>query len=123
MIHEHQNYSLTDPAGIDSGDTLVECNLAQQVPGTAILLGRRNLTFTRCNLVNCALPPDSVILDCNTAQVDFLAALAVEDEAAVELAWRLNEIYDAIAPVVGEGERIRVEGNAVVVEISPEVPL
>ena len=54
---------------VADGDELVDCNLAQPEPGTAIFAGLKGLKFTRCNLSRAATPDDSVIVDCNTSQV------------------------------------------------------
>lgn len=53
-----------------SGDTLQGHNFCQESPNTPILEGLTGLTFVNCNLVNCKLPAGSVVIDCNTTQVD-----------------------------------------------------
>lgn len=68
MTHAHKNFSFKDPECSD-GDVFEFCNLSQLVPHTAICAGRTGLTFRSCNLCNCAVPAESVVEDCMTAQV------------------------------------------------------
>jgi len=55
----------------NSGDTFTGCNLTQAQMDTPICVGKTGLTFIRCNLINCIVPADSVVQDCNTAKKDF----------------------------------------------------
>lgn len=64
-----KNFSYHNPDCVD-GDTFESCNLTQAIPGTPICSGVKGLTFKNCNLINCSVPSDAVIEDCNTCQVD-----------------------------------------------------
>jgi len=70
MIWEMENFSRTPEmlGEIQNGDTLIACNLWQPVPDTPVLLDRSGLRFVRCNLINCNLPADSEINECNTSE-------------------------------------------------------
>jgi len=39
-------------------------NFTQGTPHTAIYAGQTGLTFRSCNLLNCDMPADAVIVDC-----------------------------------------------------------
>ena len=68
---KYKNYSqgrISDcPA--QNGDTFERTNFSQANPNTEILSGITGLTFKNCNLVNCTVPPDATIIQCNVAQV------------------------------------------------------
>lgn len=68
MIYKNKNFSFKDPKCND-GDTFEQCNLTQASPNTEICVGKKELRFIRCNLVNCQVPIDSVIDRCNVAQI------------------------------------------------------
>lgn len=51
------------------GETIEDCNFCQPTPWTPIAVGVTGLTFRDCNLVNCDLPADSVVENCNVVQV------------------------------------------------------
>jgi hypothetical protein len=53
-----------------NGQTFERCNFAQLEPNTAIFTGVTGLTFKRCNLVNCTVPGDATVEDCNQSSVD-----------------------------------------------------
>jgi len=89
MIHTRKSFCFSDPAGVENGDTFVECNLEQLEPNTAILAGKTGLTFQRCRLINCVLPGDAVVEGGNSSQIDFCTNLhpgrvAKGQEACVE---------------------------------------
>ncbi len=57
-----------------SGDTIESCNLSQMYPLTGIT-DVTGLTFRSCNLVNCSLPADAVVENCNTMQANLCGHL------------------------------------------------
>lgn len=75
-----KNYSgkRSPPVG-ERVETYVECNFAQPAAitdpdsgkkvGVPIFPGSRNVPreFIKCNMMNCDVPPNSVVEDCNTA--------------------------------------------------------
>ena len=82
MIHRRKNYSKQDPT-CDNGDMFEGCNLTQATPNTAICIGKTGLVFESCNLVNCIVPADAVVRDCNINQVEFDAVIdtvKIDDE-------------------------------------------
>lgn len=70
MIHIRQNYAFIDPP-LDDNDVVKDCNCSQKFPGTPIGSGKSGLSFFDSNLVNCAVPGDAVVSECNEAQIDF----------------------------------------------------
>ena len=66
-----KNYSLDRVSEFNPkiGETIEECNITQKFPNTVITV-IAGLIFNRCNLVNCSVPADAIIIDCNTAQID-----------------------------------------------------
>ncbi len=52
-----------------NGEVIESCNFTQPIPWTLIAERVSGLTFRDCNLVNCLPPSDSVIENCNTAQI------------------------------------------------------
>jgi hypothetical protein len=70
MVHRQQNWSFTDPP-MANGDIADRCNCAQKYPGTSICNGVSGLQFIESNLVNCEVPADAVLVDCNNAQIDY----------------------------------------------------
>jgi hypothetical protein len=68
MEHKKENYSHKSPE-CSNGDTFVSCNISQIEPATEICSGKTNLTFRNCNLFNCRVPEDAIVVNCNTAQV------------------------------------------------------
>jgi len=64
------NLSFEQPKCTD-GDTFFRVNLTQAEPGTEICKGVKGLTFERCNLRNCVVPPDADVIQCNKVQKPF----------------------------------------------------
>lgn len=85
MIYQDKNFSYRQPT-LANGDILRDCNLSQAVPFTAIGAGVTGLRFEGCNLTNCELPADAVVVDCNRAQIDFCYHLHPELPLPVETA-------------------------------------
>lgn len=50
-------------------------NLLRGQPHTKIYEGIRGLTFRKCNLTNCDVPPDAVVDDCLVGHVSFCSHL------------------------------------------------
>ena len=67
-----------------NGDTIEGMNLSQVLPHTKICEGIAGLTFKGCNLANCALPPDAVVVDCLQIQRDFCYHLHLKKGLPVE---------------------------------------
>ena len=67
MIIKCKNLSRRQPDFAD-GDLISGCNLSQDAPGTEIAAGVKGLRFEGCNLTNCRLPDDAVVVGCNTKQ-------------------------------------------------------
>lgn len=64
------NYSITNELPVaENGQTFESDNFEQAMPDTPIFEGVTGLVFKKCNLINCALPSDAVIVSCNTSQV------------------------------------------------------
>ena len=72
------NWAMKQPTGIQPGETITDSNLCQLHPDTPVCFGIEKLTFVRCNLVNCRMPKDAVLIDCATAQIDWCAHLHPE---------------------------------------------
>jgi hypothetical protein len=71
MIHKG-NFSFIDPKCND-GDVFENFNLTQKISGTAVCIGKKGLVFRNGNLVNCAVPSDARIENCNQSSVIFPA--------------------------------------------------
>lgn len=69
MAVKNKNYAYKNPECSD-GETFEYCNFTQLVPNTELFEDKTGLTFNNCNLINCKVPADSVIKDCNTAQIE-----------------------------------------------------
>ena len=64
------NYSMgRELPAIKDGHVFENDNFSQAVPGTEIFKGMSGLVFKKCNLVNCKVPADTMIEDCNISQV------------------------------------------------------
>lgn len=100
MTYRMVNLFAQDPPCSD-GDTFVDCNLMRLAPNTTICAGVTGLTFRRCNLVNCLVPADATIEQCNTVQVERCAHLH-ED-------WPLPAEADNCAHVTSTDE-VRIDG-------------
>lgn len=73
---KYQNYSLTkSPESIVNGEVFEYCNFTQAVAGTIIFSGATGLTFRDSNLVNCIVPKDSIVKQCNTTQKSYCSHL------------------------------------------------
>ena len=72
-----KNFSGKDPKdeGVQSGDTLFECNCHQKAPNTAICEGLTGLTFNGCMLRNCNVPGDAEVNGGVISQVEYCANL------------------------------------------------
>lgn len=72
MLYKNKNFSYNriNEIEVSNGDVFINCNLIQINPYTPIFLGRNNLSFVGCNMINCSLPVDSIIENCNIAQID-----------------------------------------------------
>ncbi len=71
MEFKNINYKRALPE-CENGDSFISCNISQLVLRD-ICAGKTGLTFTDCNLVNCNLPGDSEVVNCNTAKTDYCA--------------------------------------------------
>lgn len=49
---------------INNGHKFEYCNFVQAQPHTKIFEGVTSLTFKKCNLMNCDVPPDAIVDDC-----------------------------------------------------------
>jgi hypothetical protein len=56
---------------VDNGSTIEGWNLCQKLPHTKIFEGVTGLTFRGCNLINCDVPPDATVIDCNRGQMEW----------------------------------------------------
>ena len=74
-IFKDVNYKRSLPTGVESKDMFDSCNIAQLYTNTEICPGKTGLTFKGCNLLNCAVPGDSIITDCLTVQKSFCSHL------------------------------------------------
>jgi len=70
MIHRKQNWSFEQPS-LENGDIIDQCNCSQKFPLTPVGDGKTGLKFIESNLVNCSIPADAQVDECNTAQMDF----------------------------------------------------
>lgn len=70
-IYKDINYKRLLPVDPQDGDIFDSCNIAQLYPNTKICDGKSGLTFQGCNLLNCSVPGDSIIMDCLTVQKNF----------------------------------------------------
>ena len=69
-IHQNLAWSWEIPVGdYQSGDVFMDCALVQFAPDTKIFEGLTGLKFIGCNLINCDIPADSEVFECNTAKV------------------------------------------------------
>jgi hypothetical protein len=59
----------------ENGQLLENVNIAQPKPHTKICEGITGLTFKSCNLTNCDVPEDAVVVDCLQIQRDFCVHL------------------------------------------------
>lgn len=72
------NYSFkngVDLPAIPVNKTFLESNFYQLEPNTPIFTGITGLTFIRCNLTNCQIPPDAIKISCRHIQVSFCTNL------------------------------------------------
>lgn len=60
---------------ISNGHTFERYNFHRLTPHTKIYEGYTGLTFRQCNLVNCDVPADSVLENCNNVQIEFCSNL------------------------------------------------
>ena len=72
------NYSFkngVDLPAIPPDKIFKESNFYQLEPNTSIFPGITDLTFIRCNLTNCQIPPDATKISCRHVQVGFCTNL------------------------------------------------
>ncbi len=69
------NYAFKDLPVAQNGDKFTMYNLTRLQPHTAIFAGVTGLTFDNCNLTNCDLPPDAVIIGGQPRHREFCANL------------------------------------------------
>ncbi len=96
------NYSFAKEWPFEDGDTLENTNLFQLVSGTPICSGVKGLIFKCCNLTNCVPPADSVLNDCNIAQINFCSHLHPE--------WKGLHICSQNCPHVESTDIITIDG-------------
>lgn len=94
-----KNFTNTDPAALPADTEYEECNFARASAigtdgsrtGVRLWPGDDTpRTFTRCNLVNCEVPPGSTVTDCNTA-----LTTRVEEIDQIEVdGFDLNIVYE-----------------------------
>lgn len=68
------NYAFTTGKPLpeaQSGQTFEMCNFTRLAPHTKIFNGVSGLTFRNCNLINCDVPADATVIDCNRGQVEY----------------------------------------------------
>lgn len=66
------NYSFKTTGLPEPVDGLIEGhNFTQASPHTAIYSVYSGLTFKNCNLINCDVPSDSILISCNRGHMSF----------------------------------------------------
>lgn len=63
---------------VQNGHTFELCNFTQRQPHTKIFEGITGLTFKKCNLTNCDLPPDAIVIDSPNRHRSFCTNLRPE---------------------------------------------
>lgn len=81
---ENKNFAFQNPAGIENGTKFIDCNFIQKQAHTAILAGVTGLIFDGCNLTNCDLPVDAVILSGSNKHKSFCYHLRPHWDLPVE---------------------------------------
>lgn len=72
------NYAFTRGVAlptINNGHTFEYANFMQRVPNTPIFVGITGLTFRKCNLTNCDVPPDATLINCSHIHKELCANL------------------------------------------------
>ena len=75
----------------DNGDTIEGHNFTQKYPHTGIGAGITGLRFKNCNLVNCDVPVDATVENCNTTQISRCGHLNDGYECAVDCEHLVSE--------------------------------
>lgn len=65
------NYAFKTDMTAENGTVFKRENFCQVMPGTEIFKGVTGLTFDNCNLINCKVPADAIVKECNTSQISF----------------------------------------------------
>ena len=85
MIWESVNRSFKDMSEFEllvkDGDSFAQCWFVRENPNTPVFVGKSNLSFLDCNLINCLLPNGSETYQCNTAQNEYEFQTVEEIEA------------------------------------------
>lgn len=84
MIHRQQNWAFKQPP-LKDNDIVDRCNCVQKYAHTTIGDGKTGLKFIESNLVNCSIPADAQVDECNTAQIDFCYWLHPDIDLPVEV--------------------------------------
>ncbi len=72
------NYAFTTGKTLpipNNGYTFEYYNFTQRVPHTVIFAGITGLTFHNCNLTNCDIPPDAILINSPNRHRNFCANL------------------------------------------------
>jgi hypothetical protein len=69
------NYSFKELPAAENGAVIEGHNMVRAVPHTVIYEGVTGLTFRNCNLSNCDLPADAIIVSCLTGHTSFCSHL------------------------------------------------
>jgi len=112
MKHKKQNWSFEQPP-LNDGDTAIECNCSQKFAHTAIGAGKTGLKFVECNLVNCDVPGDATLIECNNAQIDFCYWLNPEMGLPVEVENCRHVVDTDTITIDGESQTIYERENTV----------
>ena len=99
------------PPDCGSGASFRNCNLMQKLPHTKVFEFCADLVFRDCNLVNCDVPPDSIVERCLTIHRDFCFHLHPE--------WDLPAEEEDCRHVIAQHE-ILVDGKSIGIEYERE---
>ena len=71
MLYRSENWAWGAVPAFGEGDVVEECNIVRLTANTPTAEGVSDLTFRRCNMVNCRIQPSWTIEDCNTLQMSY----------------------------------------------------
>ena len=72
------NKSFSSDIKCNNGDIFENSNITQLYPDTDICIDTKSLTFIDCNLINCIIPDDAMIYNCNMMKISFCSHLHPE---------------------------------------------
>jgi hypothetical protein len=84
---------------VEDNSTLYRIDFSQKEPDTPIFENKTGLNFIECCLINCLVPPDSLVIACNTHKV-----------------FRCSHLHDGLSYTCSENCQHQIDNEDIIVD-------